>query len=83
LAHAKRLLRERAREFLTAEGSTIGFPKIRPGIHLNISGLRAPFDGLYYVTRATHTLDERGYRTGFSVRRPGMLPPEGYQAGQA
>jgi phage protein D len=81
LAHAKRLLRESARAFLTAEGSTIGFPKIRPGIHLRIGGLRAPFDGMYYVTQAVHTLDDRGYRTNFSVRRPGMLPPEGYQAG--
>lgn len=81
-ANAKKILRDRAREFLTAEGSSIGFPAIRPGVHINVAGLRAPFDGLYYVTKAVHTLDSGGYKTTFTVRRPGMLAPEGYLAGE-
>jgi len=80
--NAKKLLRDRAREFISAEGSTIGFTAIRPGVHINVQGLRAPFDGLYYVTKAVHTLDSGGYKTSFTVRRPGMLPPEGYLAGE-
>jgi phage protein D len=77
---AAAVLRARAREFLTAEGSTIGLPQLRPGVHVNIKEMRAPFDGLYYVTRAIHSLDDSGYRTEFSVRRPGMLHPEDYPA---
>jgi hypothetical protein len=71
-------LRSKAREFLTAEGSTIGFQELRPGIHVHILGLRPPFDGYYYVTRTVHSLDSGGYKTQFSLRRPGMLPPELY-----
>jgi phage protein D len=77
---AARELRQRAREFLTATGSTIGFTDLRPGIHINLSGLRPPFDGLYYITQTTHTVDSGGYRTGFLVRRPGMLEPSLYLA---
>ncbi len=78
---AEAVLRKRAREFLTVEGKTIGSPALRPGMHMSIAGMSAPFDGLYYVTKTVHTLDNSGYRTGFSLRRPGMLPPEGYLTG--
>jgi len=77
---AKAVLRKRAREFLTVESSTIGLMSLRPGTHINIREMRAPFDGIYYVTKAVHSLDAGGYRTKFSLRRPGMLPPEGYLA---
>jgi phage protein D len=71
-------LRRRAREFMTAEGNTIGFAELRPGIHVHVLGLRPPFDGFYYVTKTVHSIDTKGYRTAFSVRRPGMLPPSAY-----
>jgi phage protein D len=71
-------LRRSAREFLTAEASLIGTPKLRPGIHVNIKGLYAPFDGIYYVTQSTHTIDSAGYRTRIKLRRPGMLDPFQY-----
>ena len=73
-------LRKSAREFLTVEASTIGFTRIRPGIHVNIKNMYAPFDGIYYVTKAVHTLDSNGYRTQCTLRRPGMLNPDGYPA---
>lgn len=73
---ATAVLRQRAREFLTASASTIGFPLLKPGIHVNIKNMHAPFDGLYYVTKAVHTLDGSGYKTDCELRRPGMLPPE-------
>lgn len=72
------VLRKRAREFLTAEASIIGFTKIRPGIHVNINGMSAPFDGIYYVTKVVHALDSGGYKTQCSLRRPGMLDPKLY-----
>lgn len=75
---ATKILRNRAREFLKATGETIGMPKLRPGIHLNLGGFHAPFDGIYYVTQTVHTIDGRGYRTRFNVRRPGMLNPADY-----
>ena len=68
----------KVREFLTAEGSTIGVPMLRPGVYVHILGLRPPFDGFYYVTKTVHSYDGNGYRTQFSLRRPGMLPPSAY-----
>lgn len=75
---AQALMRKRAREFLTAEVSTIGFSGIAPGIHININNLSAPFDGIYYVTKAVHSIDGGGYKTQCSLRRPGMLNPDAY-----
>jgi hypothetical protein len=69
---------KKVREFLTADGKVIGLPRLRPGVHVDIVGFRPPFDGYYYVTRTVHTLDASGYVTQFSLRRPGMLPPENY-----
>jgi phage protein D len=74
-------LRKSARNFLTAEAATIGFTPLRPGIHVNIKNLYAPFDGIYYVTKAVHTIDANGYKTLCSLRRPGMLDPAGYPGG--
>jgi hypothetical protein len=69
---------KRVREFLTADGSVIGLPRLRPGVYVDIVGIRPPFDGYYYVTKTVHSLDSSGYKTQFSLRRPGMLPPEKY-----
>lgn len=76
LAEAR--MRKKAREFMTVECRTIGLPKLRPGFHLEIRGLRPPFDGFYYVTETTHTCDGGGLMTRVKARRPGMpLPPYG------
>ena len=76
-------LRKSGRQFLTADVTTIGFPGLRPGIHVNLSGLYPPFDGVYYVTTAVHSLgvEGKGYTTKCSLRRPGMLDPSGYPGG--
>jgi hypothetical protein len=66
------------RKFLAVEARTLGVPKLRPGIHVHITGLRPPFDGFYYVTQAVHELSEQGYGTTLSLSRPGMLPPDRY-----
>jgi hypothetical protein len=71
-------LRKSLREFLTATGSTFGMSDLRPGVYVNIDGMYPPFDGYYYVTETTHTVDGTGYRTQFSLRRPGMLDPRNY-----
>ena len=71
-------LRRSAREFLTADVTLIGSPNLRPGMHVNISKLNVPFDGIYYITKAIHTIDNSGYKTKLSLRRPGMLDPRLY-----
>jgi hypothetical protein len=76
--HAKAALRKSAREFLTADITTIGFTRLRPGIHVNLTGLYAPFDGIYYVAKTVHTLTAAGYITKTSLNRPGMLDPDQY-----
>jgi hypothetical protein len=69
---------KKVREFMTAEASTIGIAKLRPGMHVHIVGMRPPFDGFYYVNKTVHKLDINGYRTDVSLERPGMLPPGQY-----
>jgi phage protein D len=54
---------------LTGTGSTIGDPRIRPGIVMKLEGLGSEFGGYYRVTSATHTIDSNGYRTSFEVRK--------------
>lgn len=71
-------LRKSARAFLTAEATVIGMPTLRPGMHVNLQRLNVPFDGIYYVTKAVHTIDNSGYKTKVSLRRPGMLDPRAY-----
>ena len=75
-AMAEGMLRRKAREFFTIEGATIGLPRLRPGNYLQITGMRPPFDGFFYVTKTVHSYGADGLRTKFSARRPGMpLPP--------
>lgn len=75
---ATAVLRRSARQFLTADITTIGRTELRPGIHVDLRGLSAPFDGVYYVAQTVHTLSAAGYLTASSLRRPGMLDPSQY-----
>jgi hypothetical protein len=75
---AEAMLRHKAREFFTIEGTTIGLPRLRAGNYVQIMGMRPPFDGFFYVTKTVHSYGGDGMRTKFSARRPGMpLPPYG------
>ncbi|HEY3857286.1 MAG TPA: hypothetical protein VGO67_23120 [Verrucomicrobiae bacterium] len=75
---AEALLRRKARDFFTIEGTALGLPRLRPGNHIQITGMRPPFDGFFYVTKTVHTYGADGLRVKFSARRPGMaLPPYG------
>lgn len=76
-------MRKGIRAFLTADISTLGLTTIRPGIHVDLKGFYAPFDGIWYVTQTVHTLNASGYVTKTSLRRPGMLDPGGYPGGAA
>ena len=57
----------RARRFFTVDGTAEGNARLRVGCHVKISGLGAPYDNTYYVSRACHLYDMRqGYRTDFT-----------------
>jgi hypothetical protein len=74
--YAKVVIRRKARELFTVEGSTVGDPRFRPGHHVEIRGMGSPFDGFFYVTKTTHTYGADGLRTRFEASRSGMeLPP--------
>jgi hypothetical protein len=74
---AQTVIRKKARELFTIDGTTIGLPRLRPGNHVEIRGMRPPFDGFYYVLKTTHTFGSDGFRTKFSAARPGMELPAG------
>jgi phage protein D len=69
---AKAALNERAKQFLTGEGETIGLPEIRPDRNVELTKLGAPFSKTYYIQQATHKIDASGYRTRFKVKETGL-----------
>jgi len=73
---AQAVIRRKAREFFTIDVTTVGRPRLRPGQHVEITGLRPPFNGFYYVRQAVTTYGTDGLRTKITASRPGMeLPP--------
>ena len=71
-ARAKAALNERAKQFLTGEGETIGLPEIRPDRNVELDDLGSPFSKTYYIQQATHKIDASGYRTRFKVKETGL-----------
>jgi hypothetical protein len=69
---AKAALNERAKQFLTGEGETIGLPDLRPDRNVALEKLGAPFSKTYYIQQATHKIDSSGYRTRFKVKETGL-----------
>jgi uncharacterized protein len=85
---AKSILSDQSKKLIEATGSCIGLPDLRAGVSLEIVGFGAQtdrkgnvvgpgsdFDGEYFVTETTHSIGANGYRTDFSARREGPLPP--------
>jgi hypothetical protein len=74
--YAQAVIRRKAREFFTIEAATLGQPRMRPGQHVEIRGMRPPFDGFYYVTQVATSYGADGLRSRITASRPGMeLPP--------
>lgn len=62
---------------LTGSGSTVGNPRIKSGMLIDLEGIGDQFGGKYRVTSATHTFGASGYQTKFDVRQEvwfGSLP---------
>ena len=73
-AKALGLLRERVKDMVTAEGGTVGFPHLRAGNPVEVTGIGPRYSGLWVLTKTTHKVDATGYRTAFSARLEGRLP---------
>jgi phage protein D len=67
--HAKALYNQRAMNFITGSGATIGVPDIRAGKVVELQGLGPRFSGFYLVQETTHTIGESGYETTFNLKR--------------
>jgi phage protein D len=67
-ARAKAVLEERAQDFVTGSGESIGVPEILPDTNIALTGLGRAFSKTYYVSEATHKLDRSGYHTTFKVQ---------------
>lgn len=69
-AIAEARYREKARQFVTGNGTADGNPNIRVGTTLELSQLGPLFDGEFYVVRTCHTTSiDNGYQTEFDVER--------------
>ena len=69
---AKALLNDRAKQFLTGEGETIGLPDLRPDLNVQLDGLGSLFSKTYYLQQVTHKIDSNGFRSRFKVKEPGL-----------
>ena len=68
---AKAALSERAKQFLTGEGESLGLPELRPDRSVALTRL-GQFTKVYYIQQATHKVDSSGYRTRFKVKETGL-----------
>jgi phage protein D len=76
---ATAILKDRHKEMVKASGTTVGLPDLRAGRKVHIEGLGARFNGTYFVTDTTHTLNDSGYVTQFNARREVTGVLEGLQ----
>lgn len=76
---AEAILKDRHKEMVKASGTTVGLPDLRAGRAVHIEGLGARFNGRYFVTDTTHTLNDSGYLTRFNARREVTGSLEGVQ----
>ncbi|CAG0986451.1 hypothetical protein METP2_02304 [Methanosarcinales archaeon] len=66
---AKAELKRRNKGFIEGTLECIGDPMLRPGITVNIEKVGKRFSGVYYITKATHSVGDAGYKTTITVRR--------------
>ncbi len=76
---AQAILKDRQKEMVKAAGTTVGLPDLRAGRKVQIDGLGARFNGTYFVTDTTHTLNDSGYVLRFNARREQTGLLEGLQ----
>ncbi len=65
---AKAIMNGRALKLVSGEGEVVGLPELRAGLFVKIEGVGQKLDAAYYVSRATHILDDSGYVTQFQFQ---------------
>jgi uncharacterized protein len=66
---SKAKFNESAMNLVKGTAETIGIPELRSGQVVELAGLGPRFSGMYYVDEATHSIDNNGYSTHFTVKR--------------
>ncbi|HWX65695.1 MAG TPA: hypothetical protein VNZ27_04620 [Rhodanobacter sp.] len=66
---AQAILKDRVKEIVKASATCVGLPDLRAGRKVVIEGLGERFNGSYFVTDSTHTINDSGYITKFNARR--------------
>ncbi|MFZ3167945.1 MAG: hypothetical protein WA130_10055 [Candidatus Methanoperedens sp.] len=67
-------LKKRNKRFIEGSLECIGDPKLRPGITVKIEKVGKKFSGIYYVTRAKHSIGDGGYKTTLDVSIRRRIP---------
>jgi phage protein D len=68
-AIAKAVLNKASDQYIEGNAEAVGIPEIRPGVCIEFKKMGERFTGKYYVISATHTINNSGYRTRFTVKR--------------
>lgn len=63
------ILLSQTKEIVTADVKVVGLADLRSGQMVKIDKLGARLNGMYMVTKTSHTIDDDGYITTFSCRR--------------
>lgn len=64
---ARSIMAEQGRTLVTGSGVAVGRPELDVGAVVTLRGTGRFDAGRYVVTEATHTVDDRGYRTEFQL----------------
>lgn len=75
-AVAESYMKMSARRFVVGRGSALGNAALRVGVTVELSALGPLFNGKYYISEVHHSFDgATGFRTHFTVERPGIGKP--------
>ena len=66
---ARSILLDQHKQMVKAQGTTIGLPRLRAGLSIQIAGVGSRLSGRYFVTKTIHTINDSGYITKFEARR--------------
>ncbi|MBP1966332.1 phage late control D family protein [Paenibacillus aceris] len=65
--YASAILNRHAMKLISGSGECIGIPEIRAGRYIKLDSVGKKFNQPYYVTGATHLIDDDGYTTRFQI----------------
>ncbi len=66
---ARAALEEASGSLIRATVETTGSPELIPGTCVDVEGFGSLFSGKYYIVKATHTINQEGYRSTLELTR--------------